>query len=109
MKVHAQCQILINADESRGSDNYEVDKIDRKMCELRRSVMSWFRKASTILRKSDKTFSEKAESYSHRSQKKSMASSRSSKSIQLKVKEERARIAELEIEASFLRQQENSC
>jgi len=77
-----------------------------KLNKLFEDFMKVHAQCQIILRKSDKTFSEKAESYSHRSQKKSMASSRSSKSIQLKVKEERARIAELEIEASFLRQQQ---
>ena len=104
MKVHGKCQILINAGGEE-LDCYEVGNIDRRMCNLRRSVISWL---SDERKTSSKASSvpEKPESSRQGSQGRSVASSRSNGSIQLKVKEERARIAELEVEAAFLKQQQ---
>ena len=108
MAVHGQCQLL-NDDADRKLDDCEVDMVDRKMYELRRLMTTWLngeRERSSIIRKSSRVSSKKSEGSRQGSSSNSMASTRSSRSIQLKVKEERARIAELQIEAAFLKQQQ---
>ena len=77
-----------------------IDKLDKKVFQVRRRVQSWLSQEEA----EKKTSSVPSVSKKSRKSKSSSSGSSSNDSIKLKVKEEKARLAELAIEQSFLKQ-----
>ena len=103
MKVHGQCQILMQSEEVVTEDaenDTNIDKLDKKVFQVRRRVQSWLSQEEA----EKKTSSVPSVSKKSRKSKSSSSGSSSNDSIKLKVKEEKARLAELAIEQSFLKQ-----
>ena len=117
METHAKCQILMQP-EDKDFDNSGIDQLDKAVFNFRRRAKSWLseleRSRSESVRKETKASSpcSRTSSKSSKSTHSSKSSGRSSgstiRSIELKVKEEKARIAELQIEASFLKRQQET-
>ena len=103
MKVHGQYQILMQSEEEVTEDaenDTNIDKLDKKVFQVRRRVQSWLSQEEA----EKKTSSVPSVSKKSRKSKSSSSESSSNDSIKLKVKEEKARLAELAIEQSFLKQ-----
>ena len=106
MKCHSKCQMLIapNYDEF---EVYSTDSIDRKVTVTKRKaieVLDGIRveKASTVPEKK----SVKSSSKSSSSKSKSSSSGDSKKSVTSEMARENARLAELQVEAKFLKQKQ---
>ena len=108
MECHSKCQMLIipSYDEL---DNYSTESIDRKVSKIKRKVMEVCEDSPSRNEREDPNDranrSVKSKSSAGRTRK-SSKSGRSSNSVESQMVRERARLAELQVEAKFLQEQQ---
>ena len=99
--IHSECQKLMETDEERQADDDSIDSLDRRVISLKRKVYQI----------KSETYKSASLTASHHDQSKSSKASKSSKGRSLKSVEseialERARLAELKVEADYLQQKQ---
>lgn len=106
MKCHAKCQILIQSGVD-DVDNYSTASIDRKVTFIKRKMAEVLDESGDLLHKaSNDKEATKVEHTSRRSVKSGSTRMSSSKSILSQMAKERAKLAELQVEAEFMERQQ---
>ena len=106
LKVHSKCQILLQPVDDR--DDFSTASIDKRLTSMRRKVAEVLEESNDLGRNIDETTKSNKKSLgSHKSRTiKSSERSRSSRSISIHIAMEKAKLAELQIEAKFMEKQQ---